>query len=154
MRKNCYLSCFNPYSTGFSSFIYDYIEEVFSEMQVSILILLDSLLLSCGDFGTRIYIECFNPYSTGFSSFISISSYSFLVYCRFQSLFYWILFFYKVTAYDQLRYLKSFNPYSTGFSSFIGLRQNLEFKGALVSILILLDSLLLFSGSRFAKGSS
>ena len=38
---------------------------------------------------------------------------------KFQSLFYWILFFYRSGVFQYLLQLLSFNPYSTGFSSFI-----------------------------------
>ena len=87
----------------------------------------------------------------------------------FQSLFYWILFFYKQKKEIKLSEKNSFNPYSTGFSSFIKERKALEQETqfsfnpystgfssfiivlvvvfnivAFVSILILLDSLLLF----------
>ena len=65
------LERFNPYSTGFSSFIQKIIWDSMQLMRVSILILLDSLLLSETKTGTG-----------------ETSLYAF------QSLFYWILFFY------------------------------------------------------------
>ena len=62
---------FNPYSTGFSSFIV--------------------VWLFCWLCSTR----SFNPYSTGFSSFILRNIIISLKKIEFQSLFYWILFFYN-----------------------------------------------------------
>ena len=62
---------------------------------------------------------CFNPYSTGFSSFILDNLKIHREEAKFQSLFYWILFSYS------LIYIKP--------------QEDQE-----VSILILLDSLLLF----------
>ena len=114
------LTSFNPYSIGFYSLINQYININLVKCTVSILILLDSLLLYVNLKKNTIQIELF------------------------QSLFYWILFFYLLWVtqkYSLLIY--SFNPYSTGFSSFINSRQfKLVFK-IYVSILILLDSLLL-----------
>ena len=115
-----YFLCFNPYSTGFSSFIYngpsykwykDEFQSLFywilffykepnylgeeGDIFVSILILLDSLLLySEHSIGRRIYEV-------------------------FQSLFYWILFFYISGINRSGKFNIRFNPYSTGFSSFI-----------------------------------
>ena len=63
---------FNPYSTGFSSFINGYEKRGKDFLEVSILILLDSLLL-LSPFALD------NNSNTGF-----------------QSLFYWILFFYDI----------------------------------------------------------
>ena len=62
---------------------------------VSILILLDSILLLKNNGG------------------------SFNVSTRFQSLFYWILFFYIQTYEERRVDIRCFNPYSTGFYSFI-----------------------------------
>ena len=66
-----YLGGSNPYSTGFSSFIFDNIEPNDIIRGVSILILLDSLLLSSRS-------DVYAPATA-----------------LFQSLFYWILFFYN-----------------------------------------------------------
>ena len=113
-------SCFNPYSIGFSSFII--------------------WQMVCKN-GER---PCFNPYSIGFSSFIwaeylrknECTGVSILIlldsillfkipwtrrniFIWFQSLFYWILFFYFPFLVLQSYSATSFNPYSTGFSSFI-----------------------------------
>ena len=90
-------SCFNPYSIGFYSFIYDVRFWIISLYGVSILILLDSILLWS------------DTWRNGWRSIL------------FQSLFYWILFFY-------------YPWYWINFISFSS-----------VSILILLDSLLLWS---------
>ena len=62
---------------------------------------------------------------------------------EFQSLFYWILFFYTAGYFHDNENSDSFNPYSTGFSSFIDDSVIGEEAKYLVSILILLDSLLL-----------
>ena len=69
----------------------------------------------------KIYIDIsgFNPYSTGFSSFIKMKGVIFDELFKFQSLFYWILFFYLLGMKNYIKILD-------------------------VSILILLDSLLLF----------
>ena len=86
---------FNPYSTGFYSFIR--IKEIEDAMQK----------LS------------FNPYSTGFYSFIVRSVPTLMLLDKFQSLFYWILFFYKLYNFFNNPVIFCFNPYSTGFYSFI-----------------------------------
>ena len=111
---------FNPYSTGFSSFIiHDHLFRL-QLRNVSILILLDSLLLYKGKFrSSSESILCFNPYSTGFSSFILLPIMGRRCHSQFQSLFYWILFFYDKDFMNKYRSYLSFNPYSTGFSSFI-----------------------------------
>ena len=112
--------------------------------------------------------KSFNPYSTGFSSFIQINQTLKSFFPKFQSLFYWILFFYIFKKSQKSLDILCFNPYSTGFSSFISkLKYNkkdgkkfqslfywiLFFYWELwklwivhmqVSILILLDSLLLY----------
>ena len=162
--------------------------------KVSILILLDSILLyDISDDGKRMTYS-FNPYSTGFSSFIKewlklikfVTKFQSLFYwilffyevmkkaeeifeTRFQSLFYWILFFYTIRErtrhnskwgfnpystgfYSFIRIKEiedamqklSFNPYSTGFSSFINNMPAPQILFLPVSILILLDSLLLY----------
>ena len=63
-------SCFNPYSIGFSSFIWaEYLRK--NECTgVSILILLDSILLYRKEVKKEILENGFNPYSIGFYSLI------------------------------------------------------------------------------------
>ena len=136
-------------------------------INVSILILMDSLLL---------YWYFNNHYITDVSILILLDS--LLLFSElleklketqlFQSLFYWILFFYKIIFYLLILKNNCFNPYSNGFSSFILFRwarigpiylgfqslfywilfsyktkpKSIAFN-AKVSILILLDSVLL-----------
>ena len=117
------IDSFNPYSIGFYSLI-RYIQE-YDEVN-----------------------EGFNPYSTGFSSFIKEWLKLIKFVTKFQSLFYWILFFYTNLWTSLLKLSSSFNPYSTGFSSFITKSPFGYFRDKTVSILILLDSLLLWKSSE------
>ena len=86
----------------------------------SILILLDSILLYCR---TNDFIHNDNRVSILIlldSLLLSLSMYKVKPYnIEFQSLFYWILFFYHLHLFYQAYSLFRFNPYSTGFSSFI-----------------------------------
>ena len=63
---------------------------------------------------------------------------------KLQSLFYWILFSYLKPSQADIALTRSFNPYSIGFYSLI--ESDGQFLQLInyVSILILLDSLLLF----------
>ena len=86
---------FNPYSIGFYSLMLTGMLRPQVYHLVSILILLDSILLSS--------IEAFEIY---------------LLY-EFQSLFYWILFSYLMNYSKIIKETLSFNPYSIGFYSLI-----------------------------------
>ena len=89
------LVSFNPYSTGFYSFISYLLDYLLEIITVSILILLDSILLYNKENSNNISVEMF------------------------QSLFYWILFFYRKVRHLFRCIIGGFNPYSTGFYSFI-----------------------------------
>ena len=146
VKTICYIvtgSSFNPYSTGFSSFIMLIQKNRQSLFLVSILILLDSLLLFLFYLISFRYFLRFNPYSTGFSSFI-IWKNSYYQWCR-KSFNPYSTGFSSFIGYtsDKNQFKPCFNPYSTGFSSFIRLSQILRCLDTQVSILILLDSLLL-----------
>ena len=62
---------------------------------------------------------CFNPYSIGFYSLMLNTWESRKRRRKFQSLFYWILFFYTKQKLDSLLKRMCFNPYSIGFYSLI-----------------------------------
>ena len=121
-----FLTGFNPYSTGFYSLI-EFMENLnwkilmfqslfywilFSykkfqsllrtSAKVSILILLDSILLYREDGIFVTALISFNPYSTGFYSFIVMNASFITELLMFQSLFYWILFFYPFYRADSL----------------------------------------------------
>ena len=86
----------------------------------------------------------FNPYSTGFSSFIHPETpFSHTPFRKFQSLFYWILFFYHFHFHLPVQYFQQFQSLFYWILFFyLKFREHLPFL-YLVSILILLDSLLL-----------
>ena len=74
--------------------------------------------------------------------------FSFWISTWFQSLFYWILFSYFHNYITSLDFLEGFNPYSIGFYSLINVISMKSKEGDKVSILILLDSILLY-GKKF-----
>ena len=92
LKENLKKVYFNPYSTGFYSFIKTEYWRRWRWYAVSILILLDSLLLYTNLYWFRWRKCSFNPYSIGFYSFIIAIVNNKGGVGKFQSLFYWILF--------------------------------------------------------------
>ena len=100
-------SSFNPYSIGFYSLILLFIGVAVVAVVVSILILLDSLLLSYDQLEGIITTVVFQSLFYWILFFYNAEEKRFGRKYKFQSLFYWILFFYKevIPKHTEIDYL-------------------------------------------------